>query len=456
MVDFFGSVLALVVALGILIAVHEYGHFLIARLVGVKVLRFSIGFGKPLWSRRAGADGTEYVLAAIPLGGYVKMLDEREGEVAEHELHRAFNRQSVPRRFAVVAAGPLFNFMFAIFAFWLMFVTGVPGVKAIIGEVEAGTPADRAGLRSGQQIVAVGDEPTPTWGAVLETVLPKALTGGSVTLAVETETGDVVQKRMQLDWPGPDLKPEEIVTRIGWKPFQPRLQPLIGDITPGSPAEAAGLRSGDVPVSVAGNPVETIEGFIDVVRQHPGKPVRLEVLRDGEHIRMTVTPERIQGEDEEGPVGRIGAAITADPQALAPYRAEWRHGPLQAVASSTDKTWEMATLTLRMLGEMLVGRASVENISGPITIARFAKESAFAGLTRFLSFLAIVSISLGVLNLLPIPVLDGGHLMFYVVEALKGSPVSEHTEAVGQRIGIAIIIVLMTLAFYNDLARLAG
>lgn len=452
MIDFFGSVVALIVALGVLIAVHEFGHFWVARRLGVKVLRFSIGFGRPLWKRR-GQDDTEYMVAAIPLGGYVKMLDEREVEVPENELHRAFNRQSVGKRFAIVAAGPFFNFLFAIGAFWVMLVTGVPGVKPIVGEVEPGTPAAQAGIRSGQEIVAVGGERTPTWSAVFEKLLPSLLTGESVEVTVQVD-GVERTTRMPIERAAPDVRPEELVGLIGLRPLEPQIQPVIGEIQPQSPAARAGLQPGDRVLAIGEIPVDDWRALVETVRENPGSLLRLTVSRGGERLTIPIRPATVQS--DAGPIGRIGAQVRIEEGQLEAYRAEWRQGPLEALPASVERTWEMSTLTLRMLGEMLLGRASVENISGPITIARYARDSAFAGFTRFLSFLAIVSISLGVLNLLPIPVLDGGHLMYFIVEAVKGSPVSESTEAVGQRIGIAIIIALMGLAFYNDLARLAG
>ncbi len=452
MSDFVGSILALVVALGVLIAVHEFGHFWVARRMGVKVLRFSIGFGRPLWKRKA-ADGTEYVLAAIPLGGYVKMLDEREGEVAEEELDRAFNRKSVPKRFAIVAAGPFFNFLFAAFAFWLMFVSGVPGVKPIVGEVVENTPAARADLRPGQEIIAVGGVTTPTWSAVFDRLLPKLLLGEAVELTVRTD-GRTEERRLPLERAGPNVKPEELVSTIGLRPKRPELQPVIGEIQSESPAASAGLQSGDKVEAIAGRPVNDWQAMVETIRNSPGETLTFTVLRNGERLTLEVRQAHV--ETEQGTIGRIGAQVKVDEAQVAALRSEWKQGPLQAIGSSIGRTWEMSTLTLRMMGEMVMGRVSTENISGPITIARYAKDSAYAGFSRFLSFLAIVSISLGVLNLLPIPVLDGGHLMFYLVEAAKGSPVSETTEAVGQRIGIAIIIALMSLAFYNDLARLAG
>nr|WP_303904149.1 RIP metalloprotease RseP [Thiohalomonas denitrificans] len=449
---FLGSVLALVVALGVLIAVHEFGHFWVARRMGVKVIRFSIGFGRPLWKRMA-ADGTEYVVAAIPLGGYVKMLDEREVEVPEEELDRAFNRKSVARRFAIVAAGPFFNFLFAVFAFWLMFVNGIPGVKPIVGEVVKDTPAARADLRPGQEIIAVGGEETPTWDAVFDRLLPKLLLGEPVELTVRTD-GRTETRHLPLERAGREVKPEELVSSIGLRPQRPDLQPVIGEVQGGSPAEAAGLLPEDEVVAIAGQPVDDWQTMVEAIRDSPGEALTFSLLRDGERIEIEIRPARV--ETEQGAVGQIGAQVKIDPSQAAALSSKWQQGPVEAVGSSISRTWEMSSLTLRMLGEMVIGRVSTESISGPITIARYARDSAYAGFSRFLSFLAIVSISLGVLNLLPIPVLDGGHLMFYLVETVKGSPVSETTESVGQRIGIAIIIALMTLAFYNDLVRLAG
>jgi regulator of sigma E protease len=453
MTDFLSAALALVVALGILIAVHEFGHFWVARTLGVKVLRFSIGFGRPLWTRRAGADQTEYVLAAIPLGGYVKMLDEREGEVAPEELPRAFNRQPVAKRFAIVAAGPLFNFVFAVIAYWFMFVNGIPGMTPIIGEVEAGSPAAQAGLRSGQTILAVNDRETPTWGAVFDTLLPPLLTGQSLDFSVQRDGGRF-DTRLPAIAVAPDIQPDELIALIGMEPYRPPIAPVIGEVVAGSPAAQAGLQPGDHIAAIDGAPINEWRELVESVRQSPGTPLVLTVRRDGATRAVEVRPRRV--ETDTGAVGQIGAQVSIDPAQFQAYEAEWRHGPWKAAGSSLAKTWEMASLTLQMLGKMVVGEASVENISGPITIARYAKESAFAGVSRFLSFLAIVSISLGVLNLLPVPVLDGGHLMYYVVEAVKGSPVSEQTEAIGQRIGIAMILALMALAFYNDLVRLAG
>lgn len=455
MLEFLTTVVAFVIALGVLIAVHEFGHFWVARRMGVKVLRFSIGFGKPLWTRYGkGPDRTEYVVAAVPLGGYVKMLDEREGEVAEEELDRAFNRQPVARRFAVVSAGPIFNFLLAIIAYWAMFVNGVPGLKPIIGDVADGSMAAGIGLESGQQIVAVNNQPTPTWTAVYEAIIPSALRREDAQLTVETREGGERQYQLPLGSLEGEVDPQTLIRTLGLRPYQPEVPPVVDGVTAGSRADQAGLQSGDRIVSIDGQPVDSWDTLVAYVQERPEQALMFRVVRDGQTLTKEIRPERVEADGES--FGRIGAEVRIDPGLFEEIRGELSYGPFRAVAESVAKTWDMSTLTLRMLGEMVIGRASVENISGPITIARYARDSASAGFSQFLNFLAIVSISLGVLNLLPIPVLDGGHLMYYLVEAVKGSPVSEKTEELGQRIGIALILALMALAFYNDIVRLAG
>lgn len=455
MFDFLYTVLAFVLAIGILIAVHEFGHFWVARRMGVKVLRFSIGFGKPLWTWHGkDPDRIEYAVAAIPLGGYVKMLDEREGEVPANELDRAFNRQPVARRFAVVSAGPIFNFLLALVAYWAMFVSGVPGLKPIIGEVAEGSMAAGIGLEPGQQIVAVNDKPTPTWTSVYEEIVPSALRRENATLTVETGTGSERQYRLPLASLEGDVQPQGLVETLGLTPYQPKGPPLVSQIIPGSASDRAGLKVGDRILAVNGKAMYSPDAVVEYVSQRPGQALSFLVERDGQTVTLSVTPEK--SETDGKVIGRIGAGVQLDPALAEEVIGEVYYGPLRAIKESAVRTWDMSTLTLRMFGEMIVGRASVENISGPITIARYAKDSAAAGFGRFLNFLAVVSLSLGVLNLLPIPVLDGGHLMYYLVEAVKGSPVSEKTEEVGQRIGIALILGLMILAFYNDIVRLAG
>jgi regulator of sigma E protease len=453
MLDFLQTLLALLAALSLLIAVHELGHFLVARWSGVKVLRFSIGFGKPLWQRRFGADNTEFTLATIPLGGYVKMLDEREGNVTEDELPRAFNRQTLAKRSAIVVAGPVFNFIFAIAAYWLMFVIGVQGIKPLINEVEPNTIAYEAGLRGGEEIIAVNGETTPTWQSAMEAIIPLALLQQPVQLTV-FDGGLSVERKLNTETLSGMQKPAEMVEQLGLRVFRISIAPVIDKVLDDSSAQSAGLRSGDEIRFIGEQPVDDWSSLVEVVSANPGKPLNMVVLRDGGEMNIEVRPraQKIGGKT----VGRIGVSPRIDEAKLRALRTELRHSPVDAIGIALIKTWDMSTLTLRMMGEMVMGRASVENISGPIGIAQFAKRSAVAGVSQFLAFLALISLSLGVLNLLPVPVLDGGHLMFYFVELIKGSPVSEHTEMLGQRVGLVLIVSLMALAIYNDLVRLVG
>lgn len=451
MIDVLLTVFYLVLALSLLIAVHELGHFLVARWSGVKVLRFSIGFGKPLWQRRYGVDQTEYSIASIPLGGYVKMLDEREGEVADAELHRAFNRQSLAKRSAIVLAGPLFNFIFAVLAYWLMFIVGVSGTKALLGEVEPGTIAYESGLRSGQQIVAVDGKETPTWQAVLEVVMPKMMLNESVRVTV-LDGGVAQEKQLHFSGIAADSKPRELFAKLGLKAYEPPVEPVIGEVLSASVAEQAGLQEGDRVASAAGRTVSTWQELVDIVSDHPDKWLELVIVRDGREKTLRIRPQAVESANRT--VGRIGAVNRVEPELYAQLQATQQYAVLPAFSAALGRTWEMSSLTLKMLGEMIMGRASVENLSGPIGIAQYAKQSASDGFSQFLKFLGIISVSLGVLNLLPIPVLDGGHLLYYAIEAVRGKPVSEQFEAIGQRIGLAVILTLMMVAIYNDLARL--
>jgi regulator of sigma E protease len=453
MMDVLLTIAALLVALSLLIAVHELGHFLVARWMGVKVLRYSIGFGKPLWQKRSGKDQTEYVLAAIPLGGYVKMLDEREGEVAEAELHRAFNRQPLLKRSAIVMAGPLSNFAFAIIAYWLMFVIGINGIKPLIGDIEPDSIASAAGLHSGQEILSVDGELTPTWQSAIEAILPKMLLNNPVKLTVY-EGGVSREALLKFDDVNSDSKPQELYRRLGLNVYQPRIAPVIGKVVSGSVAEKAGLKTGDRVLLAAGQAVDEWQQLVAIIQAHPDMPLELQVERGDSKLTLSMRPQAVPGKD--GPVGKIGAGVYFDRSLFEPLRAELRYDAAAAIPAALSKSWDMASLTLDMIGEMIMGRASVENISGPIGIAQYAKQSADAGISHFLKFLGLISVSLGVLNLLPIPVLDGGHLLYYVIEAVIGRPVPERFEAIGQRIGLALILALTSLAIFNDLARLAG
>lgn len=451
--DFLSTALAFIFAISVLVAVHEFGHYWVARRLGVKVLRFSIGFGKPLWVHRRGPDQTEYVIASIPLGGYVKMLDEREGEVAEADRPRAFNQKSLARRAAIVAAGPLFNLLFAVVAYWLMFITGTPGIRPLLGEMADDSMAYQAGLRSGQEIISVGDSATPTWAAVWDALLPYALRKEAVSLEVE-DGGSHYRYRLPFERLTGEVDAKTFTRVVGLQLYRPLIKPVLGEIVADSPAARAGLQTGDEIVSINGVSMSDWGAVVNAIRAHPNQTLDFQLRRQGRELSLDV---HVQSQSTEtGEFGRIGAGVHLDEGMGDHLRSEWRLGPAPALWAAIKKTWDMSALTVRMFGEMIVGRVSTENISGPITIAVYAKSSAVAGLAPFLSFLAIVSISLGILNLLPVPVLDGGHLVFYLVEAVKGKPVSERTEMLALRIGIGLILVLMSLALYNDFARVMG
>ena len=453
MLEFLETLLALLLALSLLIAVHELGHFLVARWCGVKVLRFSIGFGRPLWQRRFGADKTEFTLATIPLGGYVKMLDEREGEVQEEELSRAFNRQSLGKRSAIVAAGPAFNFVFAIVAYWLMFVLGVPGIKPLIGDVAPETVAYHAGLRGGEEIIAVNGETTPTWQSAMEAIVPLALLQQPVQLTV-FDNGVSVERTLDTASLSATQSPKELVQHLGLETHRLRIAPVIDEVLPDSAAAQAGLQSGDEIRFIDDKPIDDWDSLVKVVSNSPDLLLQISVLRDGEQIDIEARPQARSSDGKS--VGRLGISPRIDEEKLSELSTVLRYSTTDSVSAALQKTWDMSALTLRMIGKMISGSASIENISGPIGIAQYAKRSAYAGVSQFLAFLALISLSLGVLNLLPVPVLDGGHLLFYLVELVKGSPLSEQMEMVGQRIGLAVIFALMVIAIYNDLVRLTG
>jgi regulator of sigma E protease len=449
------SILWFILAIGVLVTVHEFGHFWVARRLGVKVLRFSLGFGRTLWSWRAGADQTEYVVAAIPLGGYVKMLDESEGEVAEHERHRAFNCQLLWKRVAIVVAGPAFNFLFAIFAYWLTFIVGIGGLKPIIGEVEPGGAAAAAGLVAGQQIVAVDGRDTRTWQSVLELIVGATLEDSALKLEIE-EPG-AAPRTVTLDLQGmgvDEFAGGRLFEALGLAPKRPVIPPIIGQVEAGGPADRGGLRRGDRVLAVDGKKLGSWREFVNVVRANPEQSVEMQVQRDGVSVSLVVRPSAVSSSDG-APYGRIGAGVTS-PGTDTDYYVTVRYAPWTAFVKAMAKTRDMSILTLRMLWKMVTLQISVKNLSGPISIAQYAGFSAEIGLTSFLNFLAIVSISLGILNLLPIPILDGGHLLYYLIESVLGRPVSEEAQFLGQRLGIAMLVGLMGLAFYNDLARIFG
>ncbi|MCB1857098.1 MAG: RIP metalloprotease RseP [Gammaproteobacteria bacterium] len=451
---FLFTVASFILALGILITVHEFGHFWVARRVGVKVLRFSIGFGKPLWKRIGRSDGTEYVVAAIPLGGYVKMLDEREGEVPESEVARAFNRQPLRARAAIVVAGPLFNFLFAILAYWMLFVTGDTGSRAWVGKVAEGSIAYQSGFLAGDELTAISGHETPSWETAIYTLMRESLDGDDLSVRVIDADGNPQTRIL----PGERLARlgdrKNVLTYLGITPKRPRIAPVIGEVVSGEAADVAGLRSGDLVLSANNHRVELWSDLVTFIKEHPGEQVEFEVSRDGSTLWITV-PVGVREEDGHK-LGRIGAGVQIPERLYDEYRVEIRLGPLDALSAATQKTWDMSLFMLRMLGRMLTGQASVENLSGPISIAQTAGQSASYGAVYFLKFLALVSISLGVLNLLPVPILDGGHLFFFLIEAVKGSPPSDEFMIQGQRLGMMLLLALMGLAFYVDISRLLG
>jgi len=447
------TIVAFVVALGCLIVIHEFGHYLVARACGVKVLRFSVGFGKPLWSRRLGRDGTEWLVAAFPLGGYVKMLDEREGAVAREELPRAFNRQSVWRRIAIVIAGPAANFLLAIALYWVLFLHGVPGIKPVIGEPPAGTPAHHAGFAAGDMLVRIGSEPIVTWQDARWVLLQRAVEKSAVAIEVRGAGGASATRQLDLSGlTAADLDSDFLHT-LGLARFQPPLKPVIGEVVKDGAAQRAGLKVGDEIVAVNNQRIENWGQVVQMVRANAGVPLVVEVRRGGVPLpAIVVKPDTIT--ESGGKIGRIGAGV--DRSALGDVIVEVRYGPLESFIKAVKKTWDTSAFSLKMLGKMLVGDVSLKNLSGPITIADYAGQSAQAGPVTYLLYLALISISLGVLNLLPIPLLDGGHLMYYLIEVFKGRPLSERTMEIGQHVGLALLFTLMAFALFNDINRLFG
>lgn len=436
------------IALIILIAVHEWGHFWVARRCGVKVLRFSLGFGKILWNRK-GKDGTEYSLSLIPLGGYVKMLDERIETVPAELKSQAFNNQSVAKRTAIVAAGPLANFVFAVVAFWLVFLLGVPGVKPVIGEITPSSVAYQAGLRSGMQILKVNQQAVTDWEDVSYGFVGAA--GQSeINLTVESESG--VQQRIMLpltDW---NISPDEPLPfrKLGFSPLAPEILPELAQLTPGGAGEKAGLQVGDKILSVNQISVNDWQQFAKTIQQSPDIPLQLQVSRDNQTISVTLIPERRETKDRI--IGFAGLMPVVKPLPEK-YLTETRYGPVDAVSHALKRTAEVTKLTLDVVGKLLTGTISVDNLSGPISIAKGAGDSAGFGLVYFLGFLGLISVNLGIMNLLPLPVLDGGHLLFFGIEALLGRPVPEKVQDIAYRIGAALLMCLMAIALFNDFTR---
>ena len=448
---FLQTVIAFLLALGILISVHEYGHFWVARRLGVKILRFSLGFGQPLYRRQLGE--TEFTVSAIPLGGYVKMLDEREGEVAQHELHRAFNRQPLSTRVAVVVAGPLANFVLAFAAYWLTLVIGVSAPVALIGEVEKNSIADRAGLQADDRITSIGGIQTATWDGVFRKSLEGILDNRVVPVTVENHAG--ASRHAELDFSGmsiDDISEGDFLAELGIAPRRPLIPPRIKRVVEGEAAAMGGLRAGDLVTEAGGISVTSWSEWVEIIRNHAGRSLMVTVARDSETLELEITPKSSEVDGEV--IGRIGAEVEVPADFDPLPRAVERYGPLEAIPAALGRTRDMSVTTLKFLGKMITGQASVQNLSGPISIAHYAGQSAQLGLARFLEFLALVSVSLAVLNLLPIPLLDGGHLLYYLIEFATRKPVSETVQIYGQHIGLVMLLSLMGLAVYNDILRI--
>ncbi len=454
MLDVVFNVAAFVVALGVLITFHEFGHYWVARKVGVKVLKFSIGFGTPLWKRSSGLDNTEFVIATIPLGGYVKMLDEREGEVAEDERHRAFNNQTVSSRIAIVAAGPIANFLLAIATYWLMFVIGISGIVPIVGEVAPDSIAATAGFVEQDRMVSVNENVVTTWEGVRFALLDSTLGANEAGVLFKVVDKHGLTKNRVIDEDFSHLLKADgdLIRNVGLSYWWPKLDPVIAGIQPGSPAERAGLQIEDRLVELNGEPIEDWVGLVEKVRAHPGQLVEVTIERNGrlDTIELTTGVREVEGQK----AGFIGAWENQSAAARETMRATTRYGVIESLVAAIERSWEMSSLTVQMLAKLVTGQAALSNISGPVTIARFAGQSAAIGFDHYLNFIAIISISLGILNLLPIPILDGGHLLFFVIEWVKGTPLSENVQLIGQQIGIVLLGGLMCLAMYNDIWRL--
>lgn len=442
------TILSFIFTIALLVAIHEFGHFWVARKLDVKVLRFSIGFGKPLFSFRGKKDNTEFVLASIPLGGYVKMLDAREGEVAKEELHREFNQKSVFARFAIVLAGPFVNFVFSAFAFWLMFVIGIQGVIPLMGYLAPESIAWQSGLRSGDKIVSVDGKETPTLNSVYEQLLGAFIERRSAYVKLS----DQRQVTFRLDKIDKDVDPSQFQDVIGLSLKFPHEKVIIGEVSVDSPAASAGIQAGDQVLAIDNLEINHWRDLVRAVINKPGKKITIKIIRNEKVTVLSV----IIGKFRQGnkTIGRIGVrpeSVTPLPESMF---TQQQYSFFSAIPKGIEKTWDLSVLMITMLGKIITGEASIKNISGPITIAEVAGKSAQMGWDSFLRFLAIVSLSLGVINLLPIPMLDGGHLLFYIIEMIKGSPVSELTQEIGVKIGITLLVLLMSVALYNDFVRL--
>jgi regulator of sigma E protease len=452
MIDILWNLSSFVIALGILVTVHEFGHFWVARKNGVKVERFSVGFGKPIW-QKTSAEGTEYVLAMIPLGGYVKMLDERVDEVLPEDRNKTFNSKTVFQRIAIVAAGPAANFIFALLALYLMFLIGVPSVKPIVGDIINDSIAEQAGLSKGAEIVSVAGNSTRNWQEVNLALIGKI--GDDKIIIEAKDSGVNYISTIIFDTKSWQFSPDKIspLASLGISPFRPNVHNELSVVANDSPAELAGLLPGDKPISVNNKPVGDWQSFTEQIKRFPNGNVNLVISRDGEIVNLVIKPQAITHDNKQ--VGYIGVAPKVEPWP-ATYLIELTYGPIEAVSESAKRTWNLTSLTFGMIGKLITGDVSIKNLSGPIGIAQGAGNSASHGFVYFLSFLALISINLGIINLLPLPVLDGGHLVYYFIELITGKEVSESTQAVGYKFGALALLMLMAIGLFNDFSRIFG
>ncbi|MDH2898425.1 sigma E protease regulator RseP [Rahnella variigena] len=451
MMNILWSLAAFIVALGVLITVHEFGHFWVARRCGVRVERFSVGFGRALW-RRTDRQGTEYVLAIIPLGGYVKMLDERVEAVAPEFRHQSFNNKKVWQRAAIISAGPIANFIFAIFAYWLVFVIGVPSVRPVIANITANSIAAQSNISSGMELKSVAGIETPDWESVRMALMGEIGDDQTTVGVAQFGSSQVVEKTLDLRQWHFDPEKQDPVVSLGMIPRGPQIESVLQEVQPDSAAQKAGLQAGDRIVKVDGQILDSWQSFVIQVRDNPGKPIALEVERGGDSVALTLTPDtKSAGKGKiQGFAGVVPKVIPLPDE----FKTIRQYGPFVAFYEAGDKTWQLMKLTVSMLGKLITGDVKLNNLSGPISIAQGAGMSAEYGLVSYLTFLALISVNLGIINLFPLPVLDGGHLLFLAIEKLKGGPVSERVQDFSYRIGSVLLVLLMGLALFNDFSRL--
>ena len=448
------NILFFVIAIGVLVAFHEFGHYWVARLLKVKVLRFSIGFGKPLFVKKIqkGDDLIEFAVAAIPLGGYVKMLDEREGPVDESLRHRAFNTQPVSTRFAIVLAGPVFNFILAVFLYFIFFVNGEDGIKPMIAEPISDTPAAVAGFQSEDEVISVAGQSVRSWNEFRMALIEYGLDGGDIPVTVRAPDLAIENRIVSVGDRHILNEKTDVIDQLGFELWKPSIDAVIGGVTENGVAQKSGIEPGDKVLSVNNQVIGNWDQLVEIVQANAGKILNFTVERNGEETHVTLSPEAKARGDKI--VGFMGAYPEVSEELINKSKVRIEYSFFEAVERSVIETWTFSVLTLKVLGKMLIGQAALENISGPITIAQYAGITASIGILIYIKFLAMISVSLGVLNLLPVPMLDGGHLMYYLVEIVKGSPVSQRVEQIGQQVGITLLFLLMSLAIFNDIQRL--